>query len=73
MKTTKNKNSLICIAPILTAITQLTNEVMKMENEEVEVASKGLHPSFLYIETRKLPPPRPNPLKIPELMLFLMI
>lgn len=64
-KITKKKNSDTWITPNVTAKTQFINEVVKIVKEEVEEASKGLHPRFLYIDTRRFPPPNPNPLKIP--------
>jgi hypothetical protein len=49
------------------------NDVMQIPKEQVAVAYKGLHPKFLYIGTRNIPPPNPKPLKIPAQMLLINI
>jgi len=49
---------------------QLMKDVMKIPKAHVAVAYNGLHPKFRYIGTKNIPPPRPNPLKIPAAMLI---
>jgi hypothetical protein len=46
---------------------------MQIPKEQVAVAYKGLQPKFLYIGTKNMPPPKPNPLKIPAKILFINI
>lgn len=46
-------------------------EVRQIPKAHVEVASRGRQPRFRYIGTKKMPPPRPKPLKIPAPMLIL--
>lgn len=49
---------------------QFINDVMNMHREQVEVACKGLNPVDLKAGTKIIPPPNPNPLKIPAPMLL---
>lgn len=58
------------MAPIVTACTQFINDVKQIPKVHVAVASSGLQPKFLYIGTRKMAPPKPNPLNIPAPMLL---
>ena len=41
-----------------------------MHKEQVDVAYKGLNPIDLRVGTKTIPPPKPNPLKIPANILF---
>jgi hypothetical protein len=47
------------------------NDVIQIPNAQVAVASIGLQPKFRYIGTNSIPPPSPNPVRIPALTLFM--
>ncbi len=44
-------------------------DVMTIVKAVEAVASRGWHPTPLYIGTRNRPPPNPNPLNIPAMKL----
>ena len=52
---------------------QFMNEVMNMHIEHEDVAYNGFKPIARRVGTNTIPPPNPNPLKIPAIMLLFTI
>jgi len=67
----KFRKSSSYITPKSIPCIQFKHAVTNIEKAQLAVACKELHPKLLYIGTKNRPPPRPNPLKIPAITLFL--